>query len=144
MPNDELDFMDVLEILDPELHEALHLSINFSRPEAADAPGVRMGWGAGVLFGMHFACQYPKIAAQVERRIFATHPELPGPQKAADVVAEGFADKIFYLAEPLPEHLFAARLADLATVDEGEPAVTDWFPFPPPPHPYGGYEGLSV
>ncbi len=144
MPNDDLDFMDVVELIHPELHDALHMAINFSNPEVAEDRGVGLGWNAGVLFGMHFACQYPRLAAQIERRVFAPHPDLPGPQKAADLVAEGLSTKVFFLADPLPPAAFTRKLEELAAKNEGEPVETDWFPFPPPPHPYSGYSGLSI
>lgn len=94
MPNDELSFSGFIDTIDDELHQALHFALNFPVPEQAHDPALQAGWGAGVLFGMHFACQYPKLAAQIERRVFLSHPELAGPQKAADVVAAGVMYKV--------------------------------------------------
>lgn len=143
--NDDLTFTEVLSIMDEELHQAMHMAINFSNPEMAHAPGMELGWPAGVLFGMHFACQYPRLAAQLERRVFLAHPELPGPQKGADLIAEGLVDKVLRGYDTPTRADFDNRLDRLAELSEGEPTTdTPYWPLPERPHPYGGYDGIGV
>ena len=45
----------------------------------------------------------------------------------------------------LPRREFDDKLDELSVKDEGKPTTdTPYWPFPKRPHPYGGYEGLSV
>lgn len=144
MPGDDLDFGRVIDVLSEEMHTSLHLAVN-APPEYLHNPGVQAGWGVGVLFGMHFACEYPRLASMLNRRLFLSQQDKAGPHKAADVLAEGVTEKVLFQRPPLTGRELADRLDVLGKVDEGTPSAEgDYWPLPKRPDPYHNLQGDSV
>lgn len=89
----ELTFDQILDAAGKELHRSRHLTVAFANGE--DLPGLDLGWGSGMLFGIHLALAYPKLAGKLNRAVFTIHPDHPGPNLAADIVAQAITESFF-------------------------------------------------
>jgi hypothetical protein len=136
MPN--FGFRTFHKVLETELHQALHHSVEFEDPNMAEMPGFQNCWNAGFLMGMHFAMQYPRIVLAVDKHLF-DNPESTAPTLVADMLAEAVTDKLLAPEEvkrkpKATEEDLIQRLVALRLVDEGKPIIDgDYWPFPPKP-----------
>ena len=89
-----LTFDRVITDLIDDMHTARNLTVAFANLND-DSPALNIGWTCGTMFGVHFAIQYPKLAARMNQLLFKSHTKHFGPTQAADLIAQSIRDEYF-------------------------------------------------
>lgn len=121
MPAEDV-FERVITAIEGPMHQARHMGFAFPA-NVNEHPLIDMGWNGGMLFGIHFACQYPKLAARLDKLLFTSDPEFTGPTMGADVVAEAVRTLVFPKKELTADQQLA-KWTDIAEKIRGEVVET--------------------